>query len=58
MKNHVKGLGADESVKLDNFTGYDEEIIEHLKNKAEKLCKEWFDNNVESEESNDNTGNV
>jgi hypothetical protein len=39
------GCDADESVKLDNFTGYDEEIIEHLKNNAEKLCKEYFDNN-------------
>lgn len=43
--------GCDEdSEELMDFTGYDEEIIEHLKNIAERLCKEWFDNNVESED--------
>ena len=39
------GCDADESVKLYNFTGYDEEIFEILQGKAEKLCKEWFDDN-------------
>ncbi len=38
------GCDADESEELDIFTS-DEEIIEHLKNNAEKLCKEYFDNN-------------
>lgn len=43
--------GCDEdSEELMDFTGYDEEIIEILQGKAEKLCKEWFDNNVESED--------
>lgn len=41
--------GCDEdSEELVDFTGYDEEIIEILKDKAEKLCKEWFDNNLEN----------
>jgi len=39
------GCDSDESERLLNFTDYDEEIIEHLKNNAEKLCKEYFDNN-------------
>jgi hypothetical protein len=39
------GCDADESADLDEFAGYDEEIIEILQDKAEKLCKEWFDNN-------------
>lgn len=39
------GCDADESVKLWNFTNYDEEIFEILQGKAEKLCKEWFDDN-------------
>lgn len=39
------GCDADESVKLYNFTDYDEEIFEILQGKAEKLCKEWFDDN-------------
>ena len=38
--------GCDEdSEELMDFTGYDEEIIEILQGKAEKSCKEWFDNN-------------
>ncbi|NLD93001.1 MAG: hypothetical protein GX639_10065 [Fibrobacter sp.] len=45
------GCDADESVKLNNFTGYDEEIIEILQDKAEKLCKEWFDSNIDEENS-------
>ena len=39
------GCDSDESADLDEFAGYDEEIIEILQDKAEKLCKEWFDNN-------------
>jgi hypothetical protein len=38
----------EESEELLNFTDYDNEIIEILENKAEKLCKEWFDNNLEN----------
>jgi hypothetical protein len=43
------GCDSDESELLE-FTDYDNEIIEILENKAEKLCKEWFDNNVTEEE--------
>jgi hypothetical protein len=39
------GCDGDESEELLEFTDYDNEIIEILENKAEKLCKEWFDNN-------------
>lgn len=41
------GCDADESADLDEFAGYDEEIIEILQDKAEKLCKEWFEENSE-----------
>jgi hypothetical protein len=41
------GCDDDESEELLEFTDYDNEIIEILENKAEKLCKEWFDNNSE-----------
>lgn len=45
------GCDADESADLDEFAGYDEEIIEILQDKAEKLCKEWFDSNIDEENS-------
>ena len=35
----------EESEELLDFTDYDQEIVDILENKAEKLCKEWFDNN-------------
>jgi hypothetical protein len=38
------GCDSDESELLE-FTDYDNEIIEILKNNSEKLCKEYFDNN-------------
>jgi hypothetical protein len=43
--------GCDEdSEELLDFTDYDQEIIDILENKAEKLCKEFFDrNNTEKE---------
>jgi hypothetical protein len=40
----------EESEELLIFTDYDKEIIEILENKAEKLCKEWFDRNNNEEE--------
>jgi hypothetical protein len=43
------GCDSDESELLE-FTGYDEEIIEILESKAEKLCKEFFDRNNTEEE--------
>jgi hypothetical protein len=43
--------GCDEdSEELLDFTDYDNEIIEILENKAEKLCKEFFDRNNTEEE--------
>ena len=33
----------EESEELLEFTDYDNEILEILEQKAEKLCKEWFD---------------
>lgn len=45
------GCDADESADLDEFAGCDEEIIEILQDKAEKLCKEWFDSNIDEENS-------
>ena len=38
--------GCDDDLEeLSDFTDYDEEILEILQGKAEKLCKKWFDDN-------------
>lgn len=39
------GCSSDESERVLTFSDYDEEIIMVLQKKAEKLCKEYFDNN-------------
>lgn len=42
------GCDSDED-KLDRFTDSDEEIIDILQKKAEKSCKEWLINTIESD---------
>ena len=42
--------GCDDDLEeLLDFTDYDEEILEILQDKAEKLCKKWFDCNKGNE---------
>lgn len=51
------GCDSDED-ELENFTDYDEEILKVLQEKAENICKEWFDSKIKEKNMDDNAKGI